>query len=116
MPNTITPAPMIFIIVICSLKNKAANSITNIKLVPLNIYAVLSSIRFKICCQQIAYAPITPIAPHKPMQYCHDKNSCCAAYFVNNVTQAYSKLMPTNAPYLVTAFKATNGISALPIS
>lgn len=64
----ITIAPMTFIIVIASPKSANANSMIKMRLVPLNIYAVLNSTRFKICCQHIAYAPITPIAPANPRQ------------------------------------------------
>lgn len=102
--------------VICSPKMMQAKSITKMRLVPLNIYAVLISICLSICCHHIAYTPMTPIAPHSPKQYSIDKNSCCAANFVNSVTQAYSIFMPINAPYFAISFTATNDKSALLIS
>ena len=64
----ITAAPIMFMIVIGSPNNANANSMMKTKLVPLNIYAVLNSTRFKICCQHIAYAPITHIAPANSKQ------------------------------------------------
>ena len=94
--------PMMFGIVMISPKSKAAISIVKMSVVPLNIYAMLSSMRRSTCCQRIAYTPMIATAPPNHNKYGHDSIVCCAAIFVQIPTHAYNRLIPTNAPISLT--------------
>lgn len=86
-------APTILFHVIGSPNNQYANSMVNIMVVPLNIYAVDSSIRRMICCHNIAYIPITPTAPANANKYLQDINTCREASLVKIPTVAYMRLV-----------------------
>ena len=114
IPVMMMTEPMIFMVVMASPKSKAAISIVKISVVPLNINAVLISIRRNTCCHKIAYTPITPMAPPSHNKYRQDNHSCRDAIFVHIPTHAYSMLMPTNTPMSFTLitnlqiFKSSN--------
>lgn len=90
--------PMMFITEIGSPKSKAAMHMVKMSVVPLNIYAILTSIRRSTCCQRMAYTPMMPTAPANHSKYGHEPVGCIDAIFVQIPTQAYNMLMPTKAP------------------
>lgn len=83
MPETIMVEPRIFCHVIPSPNNSSDSKSTKIKLVPLNMYAVESGTRARICCHKKAYTPMTPIAPSIQRMYVADKKTWDAAIFMH---------------------------------
>lgn len=88
MPMIIIPAPMILFTVICSPSSDQAMNRPKMRLVPLNIYASDSSVRFSTCCHKTAYTPITPTAPASHSIQGHEGHSCREAIFVKMDVQA----------------------------